>query len=70
MKVEALKKSEEARRSAEKDIDKMEGKITKSKDLAPESKKRLRSEILVLRNEIKQEYVELKTQISKALIPA
>jgi len=70
MKVEALKKSEEARRSAEKDVDKMEGKITKSKDLAPESKKRLRSEILVLRKEIKQEYIELKTQISQTLIPA
>jgi hypothetical protein len=70
MKVEALKKSEEVRRSAEKDIDKMEGKITKSKDLAPESKKRLRSEILVLRKEIKQEYIELKTQISKTMIPA
>lgn len=70
MKVEALKRSEEARHSAEKDIDKIEGKITKSKDLAPESRKRLRSEILVLREEIKQEYIELKTQISKTLIPA
>jgi hypothetical protein len=48
----------------------MEKNITKSKDLAPESKKRLRSEIVVLRNEIKEEYVELKTQISQTLIPA
>jgi len=70
MKVEALKKSDETRRSAEKDLGKMEGKITRSKDLAPESKKRLRSEILVLRQEIKQEYVELKTEISRSLIPA
>lgn len=70
MKVEVLKKSEEVRRSAERDIDKIEGKVTKSKDLAPESKKRLRSEIIILRNTIKQEYVELKTQISRTLIPA
>ncbi len=70
MKVEALKKSEDVRRSAEKDLDKMEESITKSKDLVPESKKRLRSEIIVLRNEIKEEYAELKMQISQTLIPA
>lgn len=70
MKVEALKKSEEARRSAQRDIDRIDEKILKSKDLAPESKKRLRSEIMVLKSEIKEEYVELKTQISKTLIPA
>jgi len=70
MKVEALKKTEEARRSAERDIDKIEGKIAKSKDLAPESKKRLRSEIVILRDEIKENYIELKTQISETLIPA
>lgn len=70
MKVEALKKSEEMRRSVEHDLDNIERNITKSKDLAPESKKRLRSEIVVLRNAIKQEYTELKTQISRTLIPA
>ena len=70
MKVEALKKSEDMRRSAQHDLDKIEKNITNSKDLAPESKKRLRSEIVVLRNAIRQEYTELKTQISKTLIPA
>ena len=70
MKVKALKKTEETRRSTEHDIDKIERKITKSKDLAPESKERLRSEIVILRNEIKENYVELKTQISETLIPA
>lgn len=38
MKVEASKKSEEMRRSVEHDLDKTERDITKSKDLAPESK--------------------------------
>jgi gas vesicle protein len=70
MKVDALKKSEEMRRSVQHDLDKIEKNIANSKDLAPESKKRLRSEILVLRNAIRQEYTELKTQISKTLIPA
>lgn len=70
MKVEALKKTEEARRSTGHDIDKIERKITRSKDLAPESKERLRSEILILRSEIKENYMELKAQISETLIPA
>ena len=70
MKVESLKKSEELRRSVTHDVNKMEEKITKSKDLAPESKERLRSEIVTLRNAIREEYAELKTQISETLIPA
>ena len=53
MKVEASKKSEEMRRSVEHDLDKTERDITKSKDLATESKKRLRSEIVVLKRAIK-----------------
>lgn len=70
MKVEALKKAEEARRSAAHDLDKIEGRIAKSKDLAPESRERLRSEIVTLRSAIGEEYTELKMQISKALVPA
>ena len=70
MKVESLKKSEELRRSVARDVNKIEEKITKSKDLAPESKERLRSEIVTLRNAIREEYAELKTQISETLIPA
>ena len=69
MKVEALKKTEEVRRNAEKDIDGIEKEITKSKDLAPESKERLRSEILILRDEIKERYTGLKTRISETMIP-
>ncbi len=70
MKVEALKKAEDARRSAAHDLDKIEGRIAKSKDLAPESRERLRSEIVTLRGAIGEEYTELKAQISKALVPA
>lgn len=70
MKVEALKKTEEVRRSTERDLDKIEGNITKSKDLAPESKKRPCSEIVILRNEIKEDYTELRMRISETLIPA
>ena len=68
LKVKALKRAEEARRSSEHDIDKVERNITKSKDLAVESKERLRSEIVVLRNAIGQKSTELKTQISETLI--
>lgn len=70
MKVQALKKAEETRHSAEHDIDKIERNITKSKDLAPESRERLRSEIVVLRNAVGQKSTELKAQISETLIPA
>ena len=70
MKLESLKKSEELRRSVAHDLNKMEEKITKSKDLAPESKERLRSQIVTLRKAIREEYTELKTQISETLIPA
>ena len=70
MKVESLKKSEELRRSVARDVSKIEEKIIKSKDLAPESKERLRSQIVTLRNAIREEYTELKTQISETLIPA
>lgn len=70
MKVEALKTAEDAKRSAARDLDKIDGKIAKSRDLAPESKERLRSEVHALRNTIGEEYAELKMQISRALVPA
>jgi uncharacterized coiled-coil DUF342 family protein len=70
MKVEALKKADELRHSADHEIDKMEGEITKSKDLAPESKNRLHSEIDILRREIGEKYTELKARISETMIPA
>jgi hypothetical protein len=70
IKVNLLKKTEEIRHDAEHEIDKMQGDITKSKDLAPESKKRLQSEIVTIKSEIHEEYSLLKTRIAEAIIPA
>ena len=69
IKLDTLKKTEEMRRSAENDLEKVEKDILKSKDLATESRQRLNSEIAVLKGEIGQRYTELKTQISKAIEP-
>ena len=69
IKLDILKKTEEMRRSAENDLEKVEKDILKSKDLATESRRRLNSEIAVLKGEIGQRYTELKTQISKAIEP-
>ena len=70
IKVDLLKKTEEMRQAAEHEIDKMQGDITKSKDLAPESKRRLQSEIVATKSEIHEEYSQLKTRIAEAIVPA
>ena len=70
MKVESLKKTEDIRNSADKDVEKLERNVIKSKDLAPESKQRLHSEISVLKSEIDQKNSELKTRISQTMIPS
>jgi len=69
IKVNALKKAEEMRRSAEKDINKIEKNIAKSKDLAPESKQRLQSQIAITRNDIENKYAMSRTQIAESIIP-
>ncbi|MDH5788037.1 MAG: hypothetical protein OEZ40_07095 [Candidatus Bathyarchaeota archaeon] len=69
IKVDALKKIDESRRSAENDLHKIEEDIVKSKDLAPESKRRLRSEIDTLKREVEDKHVELRTRISETMIP-
>ena len=69
IKLDILKKTEEMRRSAENDLEKVEKDVLKSEDLATESRRRLNSEIAVLKSEIEQRYTELKTQISKAIEP-
>ncbi len=70
IKVEALKKAEEVRRSADSEVNRLEGKIVKSKDLAPESKQRLTSEMVMLRTSIDDEYQELRRRIAETIIPA
>jgi len=69
IKVETLKKADELKRSAEHDLDKMEEDIGKSKDLVPESKRRLLSEINLLKKEAEEKYTELRTRISETMIP-
>jgi len=69
LKVEALQKIEETKRNADKDLDKMEIEIAKSKDLANESKDRLRSDIFSLRREVQEKYADLKKRITETIIP-
>jgi hypothetical protein len=69
IKVDLLKKTEEMRHNAEHEIDKMQGDITKSKDLAPESKRRLQSESATIKSEIHEEYSLLRTRIAEAIVP-
>jgi hypothetical protein len=58
------------KRDAEHEILKMEDNIAKSKDLALESKRRLRLEIDAIKSEIREEYSELETRIAEAIVPA
>jgi uncharacterized coiled-coil DUF342 family protein len=69
VKVDALKKTEEMRRSAQNDITKLEGEIAKS-DLTAEMKKALASDIANLKKEIEDRAVELRTRISGTIIPS
>lgn len=67
VKVDALKRTEEMRRSAEHDIAKLEGNISKS-DLTEETKKKLNSEITLLKHEIENRATDLRARISETVI--
>jgi len=69
LKVNALKKNDDMKISLDHDVDKINKEIIKSKDLAPESKERLRVEIETLKKEIESKYKELKTCISETMVP-
>jgi len=69
-KVDLLKKTKEMKHDAEREIAKMEEDIVKSKDLAPESKRRLHLEIDVLKSETREQYSNLETRIAEAIVPA
>jgi seryl-tRNA synthetase len=69
VKVDALAKIEDMRRSADKEANKIDENIVKSKDLAPESKQRLSSELAIVRNEIEDNYAKLKRQIAESIVP-
>ena len=70
LKVDLLKRTEDIRRRAEHSADKMETEVTKSKHLAPESKRRLRSEIMILKSEVNERHEQLRTRVAAALVPA
>lgn len=62
-KVEALKKLEELKYSAQHDMEKVEHDIAKAKELNAETKTRITSEIIALTNEIEKKYAELRSTI-------
>ncbi|MBS7616460.1 hypothetical protein KEJ45_04605 [Candidatus Bathyarchaeota archaeon] len=66
-KVDLLKKTKEMKHDTEREILKMEEEITKSKDLAPESKTRLHLEIDTLKTEARRQYSELETRIAETI---
>jgi uncharacterized coiled-coil DUF342 family protein len=68
VKTEALKKTEEMRRSAGQDIAKLEEDIAKS-DLTSDIKKTLASDIAILKKEIEDRATELRSRISGTVIP-
>ena len=69
VKIDALAKIEDMRRSADKEANKVEENIVKSKDLAPESKQRLSLELTNVRNEIEDNYAKLRRQIAESIVP-
>jgi uncharacterized coiled-coil DUF342 family protein len=69
VKTEALKKTEEMRRSAGQDIAKLEEDIAES-DLTSDIKKTLASDIAILRKEIEDRATELRSRISGTVIPS
>ncbi|MEM3788887.1 MAG: hypothetical protein QXN95_03360 [Candidatus Bathyarchaeia archaeon] len=66
-KVDLLRKTKEMKHDAEREILKMENEISKSKDLAPESKRRLRIEIDALKSEVLRKCGEMETRIAEAV---
>jgi uncharacterized coiled-coil DUF342 family protein len=69
VKVDALKKTEEMRKSAAKDIAKLETDIAMS-DLGSEIKTKLTADITVLKKEIEDRAAELRNRISGTVVPS
>ena len=69
VKTEALKKTEEIRRSAQKDITRLEEDIAKS-GLTEDVKKTLASDIAMLKKEIEDKATELRSRLTAINIPS
>ena len=65
--AESLKKLEEMFQDSEKELDKLERKISKSKGLANESKVRIRVEIKTTRTLVTEKYKELKSKVASII---
>ena len=61
IRVEALKKTEEMKYSAQHDLEKIDNDIMKSKDLNTQAKARIASEIATLKSEVEKKYAELRS---------
>ncbi len=62
--AESLKKLEEMMHFSERELERLEQKIAKSKNLAPESKARLSAEIKTARTQIHSKYAEMKSRVA------
>ncbi len=69
LKVDALKKIEEMRRSAEENLEKLERNAIKSKDLVPESRERISLEVKRSHKDVQLKYEDMKARVSAAIIP-
>jgi hypothetical protein len=63
IRVEALKKTQELKYSAQRDIEKIDQDIMKRKDLNTQVKAKLSGEIATLKEEIETKYAELRKTI-------
>ncbi len=70
LKVEALDKIEEMGHTLNREILDLEEETVKTKELAPESRNRLNSEIAKVRDETQRTYERLRTNIAKAIVPS
>lgn len=69
VKLDALKKTEEMKRSAQQDMTKLETDIAKS-DLTSDLKQALSSDIDILKKEIEEKAAELRARIIGTVIPS
>lgn len=63
IKVEALKKAEELKYSAQHETEKIDQEIMKAKDLNAQVKARLTSEIAALKEEVEKKYAQSRSTI-------
>ena len=68
IKLEALKRTEEMKYSAQHDLERISQDIMKAKNLGGEMKTKLTSELSDLKNEIEKKYSELKSTLAERTV--